>query len=265
MTTHPTPAERLLAMLEDEQAFETLPADDVRADLDAVGVDPAHCIAFARALAGGTDSPGGQLLGAIDLAEDAADEIARLESADIDAVRAQIPGASAAAIAAEARRRAGEDSNIVAIGPRRRSRILRWGGPAAGIAASVLLVVVVGVQFLDRNGRPMLEDTLSSTPAPIDDAPAAREYRADEAAEPRALFATPEAERRKRSADGDTKSGADQLAKQQGSETESLPAAPAPPPAGLLGNLDDERALAERDTGALRRQTPPSGRIRQRN
>ncbi len=254
MTTHPTPAERLLAILADEQAFESLPAEDVRADLASVGIDPTRCIAFARALAAGTGSPGGQLLGAIDMAEDEADEIARLESADIDEVRAQIPGGTAAAIAAEAHRQAGADSNIVAVRRRRHSRVLRWGGPAAGIAASVLLVVVVGVQFLDRNGQPMFEDTLSSTPAPIDDAPAAREYRADEAAEPRALFATPEAERRKRSADGDTKSEADQLAKQQGSETESLPAAPAPPPAGLLGNLDDERALAERETGALHRQ-----------
>ena len=46
MTTHPTPAERLLAILADEQAFESLPAEDVRAELASVGIDPAHCIAF---------------------------------------------------------------------------------------------------------------------------------------------------------------------------------------------------------------------------
>jgi hypothetical protein len=221
MTTHPTPAERLLAMLADERAFETLPGEDVRAELDAVGVDPARCIAFAHALADGTGSPGGQLLGAIDAAEDEADEITRLESADIDEVRAQIPGSAAAAIAAEARRQAGADSNIVAIKRRRRSRVLRWGGPAAGIAASVLLIVVVGVQFMDRNGRPMFEDTRSYTAAPIDDAPAARESRADEAAEPRGLFGAYDTEERKRSADADL-TDTELLAKQQRREAEAL-------------------------------------------
>lgn len=254
MTTHPTPAERLLALLADDRALETLPADDVRAELDAVGADPARCVAFAKALAGGTGSPGGQLLGAIDMAEDEADEIARLESADIEEVRAQVPGGTAAAIAAETRRLAGADSNIVAVRRSRRSQVLRWGGPAAGIAASVLLVVVVGVQFLDRDGRPTFEDTLSYSAAPGDDAPAAEGYRADGATEPAERFAMPEAEIRKRSADADTTSDTDQLAKQQRSETESPPAAPAAPPAGLLGNLEDERAPAERDAGALRRQ-----------
>jgi hypothetical protein len=253
MTTHPTPAERLLAMLADERAFETLPGEDVRAELDAVGVDPARCIAFAHALADGTGSPGGQLLGAIDVAEDEADEITRLESADIDEVRAQIPGSAAAAIAAEARRQAGADSNIVAIKRRRRSRVLRWGGPAAGIAASVLLIVVVGVQFMDRNGRPMFEDTRSYTAAPIDDAPAARESRADEAAEPRGLFGAYDTEERKRSADADL-TDTELLAKQQRREAETPAPAPAAPPAGLLGNVEQERAAAERDAGALLRQ-----------
>jgi hypothetical protein len=250
---HPTPAERLLALLGDEAAFETLPADDVRDDLAAVGVDPARCIALARALAGGTDSPGGRLLGAIDMAEDEADEIARLESADIDAVRAQIPGASAAAIAAEARRQAGEDSNIFAMKPRRRSRILRWGGPAAGIAASLLLVAVVGVQYLGRDVQPMFGDTRSRTTAPRDKISADEAQRVDEATEPPALYALPEAEKRKRSAEQDTKAVTDQLAKQERREMETP--APSAPAAGIAGNLSEELALADKaDDALLRRQ-----------
>ncbi|MDH3229529.1 MAG: hypothetical protein OEN55_07035 [Alphaproteobacteria bacterium] len=243
---HPNPAERLLALLEDEQAVETAPVDEVRADLDAVGVDPARCIAFARSLAGGSDSPGGQLLGAIDLAEDEADEIKRLESADIEAVRAQVPGASAAAIAAQARRQAGADSNIVAIQARRRSRVLRWGGPVAGIAASVLVVVVIGVRFLGPDGLPMFGETRSYMTGG-DESPAAEAYRADEAAEPAARYAAPEADRRKRSAERDTTGVTDQLAKQERRETEAPASAPAAPPAGIVGNLNEDLALSDRD------------------
>ena len=249
---HPTPAERLLALLEDEATFETLPAEDVRADLEAVGADPARCVAFARALAGGMDSPGGRLLGAIDLAEDAADEIARLESADIAAVREQIPGASAAAIAAEARRQAGEDSNIVAIKPRRRSRILRWGGPAAGIAASVLVLAVLGVRFLGPDGQPMFGETRSYTTGSADGSPAEQAFRADDAAEPPAFYAAPEAEERTRSAGQDTKGATDQLAKQRRREAEA--AVPSAPAAGIVGSLNEEPALADKDKGeALQR------------
>ncbi len=256
MTAHPTPAERLLAMLADEHAFEGLPAEEIRADLDAVGVDPSRCIAVARALAGGMGSPGGRLLGAIDMAEDEADEIARLESADIDAVRAQIPGASAAAIAAEARRQAGGDSNIVAMKPHRRGRILRWGGPFAGIAASVLLVVVVGVQLAGPERQPVSDDIDSYMAAPRDVSPAEPAYRLDEAPQPSSQYAIPEAEKRKRSAEQDSgqdaKGIADQLANQQRSEMEA-PAAPAPS-AGIVGNLNEERALADKDARDLLRQ-----------
>lgn len=249
---HPTPAERLLALLDDERAFEALPEDEVRKDLAAVGVDPGRCIAFARALAGGTDSPGGQLLGAIDLAENADDEIARLESADIDAVRVQIPGASAAAIAAEARRQAGEDSNIVAMKPRRHGRILRWGGPAAGIAASLLLVAVIGVQYLGREVQPMFGDTSSDATAERDKISADEAQRTDGAAEPSALYAAPEAEMRKRSADQDAKGATDRLANQERREMETpAPAAPSP---AITGNLNEELALADKNDDASLRQ-----------
>ncbi len=239
---HPTPAERLLALLEDEPALETLPADDVRAGLDAVGVDPARCVAFARALAGGTESPGGRLLGAIDLAEDEEDEIARLESADIEAVRARIPGASAAAVAAEARRQAGEDSNIVAMKPRARSRILRWGGPAAGIAASLLVVAVVGVQLMESD-RQMVSNISGSSDAPA-------EGILEEAPAPIARNMAPEAEKRKQS-ETDSVAAIDRFAQQERERTEAQ--APEAPSMGLLGNESEDIALADRDTDDLRR------------
>ena len=44
MTIHPTPAERLLSMLEDDRAVEALPAGEVREGLGALGVDPARSI-----------------------------------------------------------------------------------------------------------------------------------------------------------------------------------------------------------------------------
>lgn len=198
MTTHPTPAERLLAVLvEDERAVETLPADEVRADLASVGVDPARAIALARALAGGAGSPGGQLLGAIEIADDAEDEIARLESADIDAVRARIPEGTAAAIAAAARRQAGEESGVVAMKPRRRGRILRWGGPVAGIAASLVVVMLIGREFLfkesymagpavDSISAPAPAVTLETAEKPLisDDAAADEESKRKVAAAP---------------------------------------------------------------------------------
>lgn len=141
-----TPAKKLLAMLEDK--VESLPPEEVRGDLASLGIDPSSAVAFARALAGSTGSPGGQLLGAIDAAEDAEAEIARIEAADIGDIRAQVPQGTAAAVAARARRTAGADTNVVGIGPRRRGRALRWGGPLAGIAASLVLVFVVGQSYL---------------------------------------------------------------------------------------------------------------------
>lgn len=169
MTTHPTPAEKLLAMLEEDQAFETLPGGEVCEDLAAVGIDPSRAIAFARALASGAGTPGGQLLGAIDLAEDEDDEIARLERADIEDVRAQIPQGTAAAAAAAARRQAGGETTVVAMKPRRRSMLV-WGGPAAGIAALVTLFGFVWLlDFQEKEMMPepqLVTDSIESAPQP---------------------------------------------------------------------------------------------------
>lgn len=151
MNMHPTPAERLLSMLEEDGAVEALPADEVRAELTAFGVDPARSIAFAKSLARDGGSPGGRLMGALLAAEEEDEEIARIESADIGEVRARVHHGAAAAIAAEAHRKAGIDDNVVALGDKRRKRrrsLVVWGGPLAGIAASVLIVFFMGNAYL---------------------------------------------------------------------------------------------------------------------
>lgn len=242
MSAHPTPAEKLLAMLEDEQAFESLPAEEIHADLDAVGVDPARCVAFAHALAGRSGSPGGRLLGAIDLAEDAEDEIAQLERADIEDVRAQIPGGTAAAIAAEARRQAGGDSPVVAMKPRRRGQALRWGGPLAGIAAGVLLLVVVGVQYLGNERQAVVQ--YLEAPGGNESAEDLR----DRAPAPVARYAAPDVDKRKQVAPAQESEGtADRLAKREPVPAEAPATTPAPPPpaAGLLGRADEDVVATE--------------------
>lgn len=151
MNMHPTPAERLLSMLEEDGAVEALPANEVRAELTAFGVDPARSIAFAKSLARDGGSPGGRLMGALLAAEEEDEEIARIESADIGEVRARVHHGAAAAIAAEAHRKAGIDDNVVALGDKRRKRrrsLVVWGGPLAGIAASVLIVFFMGNAYL---------------------------------------------------------------------------------------------------------------------
>jgi len=249
---HPTPAERLLALLEDEQAFETLPAGEVRDELAGLGIDPSRCVAFARALAGGAGSPSARLLGAIDVADDDEDEIARLESADIEEVRARIPEGTAATIAAAARRQAGADSNVVAMKPRR-SRILRWGGPLAGIAASVLVAAVVTLQYLNPARQTASFEVDSYATAPRADLPAERETRADEA-DSVARDARPEAQKQKRAAPPEAGTDTEPLAKQEFREA----APPAPEAAGSrgFGIVNEEPALADRAADDLRARQP---------
>ncbi|MEN8195195.1 MAG: hypothetical protein ABFS30_01620 [Pseudomonadota bacterium] len=165
MSTHPTPAERLLSMLEEKGAVEVLPVGEVHDELAALGVDPARSIAFAKAMARGGDSPGGHLMGALTAGEEEDDEIARIESADIEEVRAKVHHGAAAAITAEARRKAGIDDNVVGLDAKRRKRrrLIVWGGPLAGIAASVLVVVVfLGNAFLSSD-RMEIADNISGS------------------------------------------------------------------------------------------------------
>jgi hypothetical protein len=162
MNMHPTPAERLLSMLEEEGAVEALPVAEVHEELAALGVDPGRSIAFAKSLARDGGSPGGRLMGALMAGEEEDEEIARIESAEIEEVRSQIPHGAAAAIAAEARRKAGIDDNVVGLDAKRRKRrrLIVWGGPLAGIAASLLVVFFMGNAYLSSN-RMEIADNIS--------------------------------------------------------------------------------------------------------
>ena len=141
MTTD-APARRLLALLTDEQAIETEPIAEVRADLAALGLDPSRAIASARRFAAGAASPAVALLGRIAKAEESDDEIRRLEHGEITAVRRGLEEGTTAATIANAQRVAGRDSNVVGL-RRRRSRRLLYGlcGVAAALAASLVLIV----------------------------------------------------------------------------------------------------------------------------
>jgi len=140
--TMDAPARRLLALLMDEQAIETEPIAEVRADLAALGLDPARAIASARRLAAGAASPAVGLLGRIAEAEESDDEIRHLEQVDIASVRRNLEEGATAASIAKAQRAAGRDANVVGL-RRRRSRRLLYGlcGVAAALAASLVLVV----------------------------------------------------------------------------------------------------------------------------
>ena len=142
MTVATTPARRLLALLEDEQALENRPLEDVLADLDAHGVDAGAAIRLARQLAERNRGPAAALLGAVIEDEAAEAEIAALETASIDEVRERLDAGTVAAIAAEAKRRAGLPSNVVGL-RRRRSAAWTWAGSLVGMAACALIVVAV--------------------------------------------------------------------------------------------------------------------------
>ena len=135
-------ARRLLARLMDEQAIETEPIAEVRADLAALGIDPSRTIALSRRLAGQAHSPAAALLRRISASEEDDDEIRRLEQADIDAVRRTLPEGATAAATARARRAAGSDSNVVGLRSRRSRRLLYGlSGVAAAMAASLVFYV----------------------------------------------------------------------------------------------------------------------------
>ena len=175
MNMHPTPAERLLSLLEEDGAVETLPVAELHEELAVLGIDPARSIAFAKSLARDGGSPGGRLMGALLAGQEEDEEIARIESADIEDVRAQIPHGAAAAIAAEARRKAGVDDNLVGLDAKRRKRrrLIVWGGPLAGIAASFLIVAVfMGNAYLSSQRREIsYEIAANKAEAPAPDMP----------------------------------------------------------------------------------------------
>jgi len=167
--TSDAPARRLLAGLVDEQALETEPIAEVRADLAALGLDPARAIGLARRLAAGGSSPALALLGKIAEADEDDDEIRRLERADIATIRQDLPTGTAASAIAHAQRAAAHDTKVVPLAPRRRPRRLLYGlgGVAAALAASVVLYVGLSTVQPRQNARdktPALNTTLAHAP-----------------------------------------------------------------------------------------------------
>jgi hypothetical protein len=133
-------ARDLLARLIDEAELEAAPLDKVRADLALLDIDPERAIRFGRRLAAEAGSPAAGLLAKAHAAEDVERELAALESAGIDAVRADL-AASAPLATEQAKRLAGV---IAQAAPQRRGSRRLWygiGGAVTAIAASVLIVV----------------------------------------------------------------------------------------------------------------------------
>lgn len=239
MSARPTPAERLLALLDDPDAVESLSADEVRADLAALGIDAGLATAFAKRLAGTRDSPAARLLGAIGDAEEAEEQIARLETADIETVRQLTPQGRTAALTGKARRQAGAGSNVVAMKPRRWGRrILVWGGAFGSIAASLLVVMIVTRSYLagtrssvESVQRQVTTESLRSAPAePQADVMAESAERRDDALTKREVKPAPPAT----------------LAAPEPESFADEPAAANKPAAGLTGGNEGGAGTAER-------------------
>jgi hypothetical protein len=174
----------------DEQAVETEPIAEVRADLAALGVDPARAVTLARRLAASAASPAVALLGKIGEAEDDDDEIRRFERADIAAIRQDLHPAAATSAVAHAERAAGRDVKVVPLAPRRRSRRLLYGlsGVAAALAASLVLIVGLSTQqpsqFSFKKDLPAQPTRVVAAPPPATEAGAAQAPMTPPAAEP---------------------------------------------------------------------------------
>jgi hypothetical protein len=145
------PTHRLLALLVEDDAIETAPIAEVRAELAALGRDPAPAIALARRLAAAQASPAWRLLDEVAHAEADEQDIARLEQADLATIRAQLPAKHAAAITARLRGGPDKSGKVVDL-RRRRRRAYGWGGLAA--AASIMLVIAASWRLLEVD--PML-------------------------------------------------------------------------------------------------------------
>ncbi|MGI9434092.1 MAG: hypothetical protein ACR2Q4_04560 [Geminicoccaceae bacterium] len=135
-------AARLATGLEDPNSIDALSPDHVNAVLKRLGIDRRAAIDRARKLAGQLETPAVRLLERIDEADDVAAEIDALEHARIDSVRTRLPEGVLASVAARAEIYDGGESNVTSI--RRSSRtIFGWGGSLIGIAACLVLFIVI--------------------------------------------------------------------------------------------------------------------------
>ena len=137
---------RLLSGLDDAEAIETRPIDEVRTQFLEMGVDPEPSIRLAQKMAQGADAdPAARLLQQVERAEDIDAEIAAFETAPIDDVRAALPAGIEVPSAAPVGRKVDKDSlsdGKRSAGRGRRST-LGWSGSLIGIAASALLFVII--------------------------------------------------------------------------------------------------------------------------
>lgn len=151
---------RLLSGLDDALAIETRPIGEVRAALEEMGVDPEASIRLAQKLAQGADAdPATRLLQQVERAEDIDAEIAALEEASIDEVRAALPAGLETSAAAVQQNPDHEAASLDDRRARRRRRLstLGWGGSLIGIAASVVLFIAVRPDRIDQAGAPVLQ------------------------------------------------------------------------------------------------------------
>lgn len=155
---------RMMVALDDADAIEIRPIEAVNADLERLGVDPGGCIALARSLSQSTKTPAGRLLDRLEKADEIAAEINALEKAGIDEVRTAVPEGTAAAIAADARRQAGQSSNITSF-KRRRFPVLGAGSSLMAIAACLVLFIAVRPDQLDRTEPQAVEEVDAVTGA----------------------------------------------------------------------------------------------------
>lgn len=144
---------RLAAGLDDALSIEERPIDEVRAELALLGIDPGPSIRLAEKLAAAkADDPATRLLGRLEDAEAIDAEIAALEHADIDEVRASLPPDLAAATGTN---ETDMEPTAKVVRWQRRRAMLGWGGSLAGIAASVLLFIAVRPDRLEEATPPV--------------------------------------------------------------------------------------------------------------
>lgn len=135
---------RLASAFDDAGDIETRPIGLVRAALAELDIDPTASIRLAQKLARGsvTGDPAARLLQQIERSATVDAEIAALEEADIDDIKAALPRELADRTST---------SEVTPIKPRRRRlSTLGFGGSLIGIAASVLLFIAVRPDRLEQ-------------------------------------------------------------------------------------------------------------------
>ena len=148
---------RSMAALDDQGSIETRPLADIKADLEALGIDPSASIRAAHARARERTSPAERLLARLDETDASSADIDALEAANIDDIKNAVPKGAAASLAADAKRRAGVPSNITRL-RRPSGRFWGWGGSMVGLAACLLLFFITRPDLLDQIEPSMVEE-----------------------------------------------------------------------------------------------------------